>query len=188
VSRTTNAAQQLKLLKQVADVNDTDESWTLMRLSSRPALVQLAIEKGADVNKRTPAKAGSMTALIEIAKSITGDREAGQQKSLQLLIDAKAELDARDADGQTALFHAVLVENLRFAKILIAAGADPNVPNSDGNSVLDDLLTWGRLDDKAAAKLIKVLLASKKWKKPVLERAKARATANGWPASAKLIG
>src|SRR5688572_27835570 len=106
VRKATNARQQLQLLKKVTDVNDTDGSWTLMRFSSSPALVQLAIEKGADVNMRTKAEFGSMTALMEIAKSITGDREAGQQKSLQLLIDAKADIDARDTDGQTALFHA----------------------------------------------------------------------------------
>lgn len=99
--------------------------------------MQLAIESGADVNKRPKAEIGSVTALMEIAESITGDREASQQKSLRLLIDAKADIDTRDTDGQTGLFHAIIVEGLRFAKILIDAGADLNLQNSDGNSVLD---------------------------------------------------
>jgi ankyrin repeat protein len=188
VRKEPSAAKKLALLKQVEDVNELGEQalTNLTVLAHFPQLFKLAIEKGADVNQRTPAKYNSQTALMQIAGSMTG-RDPKYPKILELLLAAKPDLDATDGEGSTALYHAILKENLKLAKMLIAAGADPNVPNTDGNSILEDLMTWGRLDDASATKLIKVLLESKKWKDDVLQRAVKAATAKGWAASTKLI-
>jgi ankyrin repeat protein len=184
----TSANKKLALLKQVEDVNELGEQaiTNLAALAPSIQLLKIALEKGADINQRTPAKYNSQTALMQIAGSMTG-RDPAYPKALELLLAAKPDLDATDGEGSTALYHAILKENLKLAKLLIAAGADPNVPNTDGNSILEDLMTWGRLNDASAAKLIKVLLESKKWKDDVLQRAVKAATAKGWPTSTKLI-
>jgi ankyrin repeat protein len=47
--------------------------------------------------------------------------------SLKLLIFLGAELEAEDNKGRTSLYHSILGKNLSCARLLLDAGANPNV-------------------------------------------------------------
>jgi ankyrin repeat protein len=49
----------------------------------------------------------------------------------------KADIDLRDADGQTALYCATLMNNFQMVKILLDAGADPRIRNNDDLSAIN---------------------------------------------------
>jgi len=57
--------------------------------------------------------------------------------TVKLLVGAGAKLDALDADGNTALHHAVLMDAEAAAKVLLAAGAKRTVKNKDGKTPAD---------------------------------------------------
>lgn len=68
----------------------------------------------------------------------------------RLLIAYNAGLDEVDFNGNTALHWVLQKKNLAFMKLLVSAGANPNIPNNDKKTALD-------LDgDKVLAKLIAV--------------------------------
>ena len=56
-------------------------------------------------------------------------------KTLKKLIDLGCDVDAQDADGNTALHTAVYTENLPIFECLIASGASPLKADSDGLDV-----------------------------------------------------
>ncbi len=56
---------------------------------------------------------------------------------VSLLVAAGAKLDAVDADGNTALHEAALMEAASAAKVLLAAGANPRVKNRDGKTAYE---------------------------------------------------
>ena len=67
---------------------------------------------------------GSWTPLMYAARE--NALEAGRA-----LVAAKADLDATDPDGATALVIAIINANYEFAALLLDAGADPNVVDKD---------------------------------------------------------
>jgi ankyrin repeat protein len=64
--------------------------------------------------------------------------DKGDLQAVQLALAAKADLNARDQDGQTALIHACRNPQASPAlvKALLAAGADPNVRSRNDYSAL----------------------------------------------------
>jgi hypothetical protein len=54
-----------------------------------------------------------------------------------MLIAAGANINARDAQGSTALLYAAAGGHLECVEALLAAHADPNIRNDDGKSALD---------------------------------------------------
>ena len=98
---------------------------------------KVLLERGADVNIRSGALAfprrrtgqsvlslGSWTPLMYAARENALD--AGR-----VLAAAKADLDATDPDGATALEIAIINANYDFAAFLIDAGASPNVVDKE---------------------------------------------------------
>jgi uncharacterized protein len=84
-----------------------------------------ALEAGADVN----AKDAEHDEAAIVLAAMFGDAEI-----IQVLIDAGAEVDARDDKGRTALFFAQVGSDL-FARLL-AAGADVQAKDHEGNTIL----------------------------------------------------
>lgn len=61
---------------------------------------------------------------------------AGRVPAIELLVAAGAEVDARDAEGRTALMYAALMEQSEAAQALLAAGADVNARSTEGQTAL----------------------------------------------------
>jgi ankyrin repeat protein len=101
------------------------------------SVVNLLLDNGADIDGRDPA---GITPLMVAAQS-------HQEPMLRLLVARKADVNAADRFGATPLMH--LVEGLTCAsleesvrpqiELLLEAGADPTIKNTDGQSLADTL-------------------------------------------------
>ena len=86
------------------------------------------IRLGADVNlKNNKEKTALIKAASNERKEIVG----------ALLAVPGIDINARDNEGKTALMQAVLRENVNIVNILVAKGADVNIKNNTGDTVID---------------------------------------------------
>ena len=60
----------------------------------------------------------------------------GDRAAVQLLLQKKADVNAPQADGATALQWAAYRDDLELADLLIAAGANPKIPNREGATAM----------------------------------------------------
>jgi ankyrin repeat protein len=96
------------------------------------AMLKLLLEKGADPNAKTLT---GMTPLIAASRmNIEAER---------VLIDAKADVNARNAAGGTALMAAAGSGRPEAVRMLLAKGADPNVKTKRNECALADAATSG---------------------------------------------
>lgn len=92
--------------------------------------VRKALRKGVDVNARGPQ--ANATALHYAVR-------AGARDAIAALIEAGADPNLQDVNGNTALWDSVssTKSGPDVVKALIAAGADRNIENKSGSSPLD---------------------------------------------------
>lgn len=90
-------------------------------------VVRMLLEAGADAN----AQGKSLTRPLAIACGIPG-----RQQAVLHLLAYKADVNARDVDGDTALHLAAAAGNVEVAEALIGAGSDVNAVNDNGYSPL----------------------------------------------------
>jgi ankyrin repeat protein len=113
--------------------------------------LQLAVLGGrtqvADELLAHGARLDADTLLLEAAKQGTPDRDV-----VRFLVRHGADLQARDATGDTALLIAIRGNHLRLAHHLVVNGADVNVSNAQGRSALSLAL---QLDEPELAALLK---------------------------------
>jgi hypothetical protein len=102
--------------------------------------VRALLESGADPNF---ANSAGNTPLILAADRggenfmMNRDRNPAANPILKLLLENKANIDAQNHDGETALMIACGVRNLEGCRILIAAGASRESKDRNGKSVFD---------------------------------------------------
>ena len=89
------------------------------------------LERGADPNLRSRKR--HETPLMSSLQLVDNDA----LETAQLLVEWRADVNARDKNGQTALFTTVLVGSLEGLEFLLANGADPNIPDDDGIRPID---------------------------------------------------
>jgi len=101
------------------------------------AAVQILIEGGADVDSRSARQAfeqrrsgQSLLALGRWTPLMYAARENALAAG-RTLVAAGAALDLVDPDGATALVIAIINAHYEFAALLLEAGADPNVADTD---------------------------------------------------------
>ena len=105
--------------------NPVDESPLMMAaLKGHTELVQLLIDKGADVNK-------TGWAPLHYAASF------GHLQIMQMLLDAHAYIDAESPNGSTPLMMAAQYGTASAVKLLLEGGADPLVKNQLGLTAID---------------------------------------------------
>ena len=141
------------------DFYTRDGQSALIKASAVAQSVTMAelISRGAEVNLQD-AKGNSSLHVLSL---VLNQKNAA---ALKALIDAKVNLELRNAEGETALLSAAKKLNLAGVKLLIAAGADTNVTDLKGEGVLAAFIRQG--DRKA----IKELTALGVKPTPALER------------------
>jgi uncharacterized protein len=109
-------------------------------------IVNLLAAHGADLNVRSydrdttlpkmeagtptaPIARGGLTALLFAARQ-------GELGTVRALLDAKADINAVDSDGNNALVLAILNSHYDLTQFLIDRGADPNVAAKNGRTAL----------------------------------------------------
>jgi hypothetical protein len=97
------------------------------------------LDRGGDVNRKT----ASGTTLLMYAA------HARWPKIFELLLSHNADWRPRDRNGRDALWLAVAAQSLSEARVLLAAGADPNTRDNKGEAPLDMLI-----EDRMRALLI----------------------------------
>jgi ankyrin repeat protein len=95
----------------------------------------------------TSASSGTSSSVADAA--MTGDK-----LTLRTLIQRKADVNAAQADGATAIQWAAYKNDIEMADMLIAAGADVNRPNRDGATPL-----WLAAENGNAAMIERLLKA-----------------------------
>ena len=85
------------------------------------ALVKKLLDEGADIN----AKDDGLTLLMKAATE-------GYLKTAKLLIDKKADIDARSNEGGTALIAASMAGYTKIVELLVNAGANAKIKNNMG--------------------------------------------------------
>ena len=101
------------------------EEANLAAVKRNSKIVELLIDKGADVNAKdivggTPLHNAVRTPLYSAVRALNS-------KIVELLIDKGADVNAKRDDGETPLHSAAHVGNKEMAELLIANGADVNV-------------------------------------------------------------
>lgn len=120
------------LIKAGADVNAADYDRYYPDLSP----LMIAVGKGYAGTVRILIDSGAQLFAPKFM-SLTPLIVAAQGKNIEiarLLIEKGVPLDARDADGRTALMHAVRSHpetRIKMADLLIKSGADPNIINEE---------------------------------------------------------
>jgi uncharacterized protein len=76
--------------------------------------------------------------------------ESGDIRGLQIQLEDRASIDARDASGRTALMLAVLHSHRDAVDALLARGADPNAADAQGTTPLQTAETTNQPEVVAA--------------------------------------
>uniref|UniRef100_A0A182PEN1 Uncharacterized protein n=1 Tax=Anopheles epiroticus TaxID=199890 RepID=A0A182PEN1_9DIPT len=93
-------------------------------------VIERLLQKGVNVNARDRWQRNS---LLAIACHFRSAQWYGHSlKSIELLLDHGAEINAQDDSGNTALHHAFMEMQLQLAELLVARGADRKLRNKAG--------------------------------------------------------
>ncbi len=108
--------------------------------------VKASLKRGADVDYQYEG----MTALMGACMVYEHDRKAGRE-IVQVLLEAGANVNLRNADGATALGWAANVGELQLVTILVENGADVNAADDNGRTALS--IAEDRKDEELIAYL-----------------------------------
>lgn len=95
-------------------------------------VVELMIRRGADVD----AESYGETPLLKVAGKKVNDVNLAR-----ILINNGADVDAKDAQGNTPLYHAILNKNSAMIKLLLDNGADMYIKNKRGDTAARYILS-----------------------------------------------
>ena len=145
--RRSDAQAARFLLKNGIDCDVAGDDGTALHLlamkvddKESPEVVKEVIERGANLNIQNHD--GETATMVAVRKKNRG--------VLDLLLGAKANLEATNAEGKNALWMALQTDDKHdepdsIASLLIAAGADPSsLCNQEDDSLLHSLASMGK--------------------------------------------
>ena len=124
------AIASLRVLGTPVDTLDKQDESSLhyaLRYNEDPLAIRALLLFGADPNQ--PTADNKLPTQLATAHR--------HSDTLLALVDAGADIDAKDEFGRTLLHHAVLQSNAEVAVSLLESGADPNVPDIIGRTPLE---------------------------------------------------
>ena len=155
------AYQSILQLLSLIDSRDA-EGWTPLAsaaFNSREDLCEFLVGKGCSLCLDTEFEQKEQL-KPKLSCNIIDASQRGHKTVLQLLLDMGADVDKRNADGETALLEAVYNDHLSCIKILIGRGADVTIPNGAGRNVLHRV-AWESTDSETMKFLLDVVEARK---------------------------
>jgi ankyrin repeat protein len=167
-----------ELIKAGADIKGEEGKDALLIASSKGNLdiVKVFLENGSDINGKVKGKVAPLMAasyhgqksileyLLQSKADVNITSEEGVSSLMlvsddynltQLLIKAGASIEATDNQGRTALFYAVINNQLEKVKALIENGSNVNIQDKKGITVLH--LAEDIKDTKQKTKVMKLL-------------------------------
>jgi len=124
--------------------------------SGSPAMVEEVLKSHPDVNARTSCDSGcdGSTALLQLTiNNFYNVTREDVMDVVHLLLQAGADVNARDEHGNTALIVAVMF-NADLVSALLEAGADVNAHNDEGKTAFDNT------DDEDTKKMLRKAVIS----------------------------
>ena len=100
-----------------------------------PALPATPAAPAAFAASKTP-----VSGLMDTGAQLRRSAEIGDVVALRALLDKQPAVDARDANGRTALMLATLQGRAKAVDMLLSAGADPNAADARGTTPLQAAL------------------------------------------------
>lgn len=133
------------------------EHHLLCQLCNQRPLAEAAIQLLVRADARCDADDTQRTPLLLLCGAerppADGDRHV-LLRLVQLLLERKVALDAVDAQGRSALVHALWHGNFELVGTLLDAGADPLAVDRAGRSALHQLVLSGRDDAELLARAL----------------------------------
>ena len=103
--------------------------WTPLHIAvyhKLPNILRLLLEKGADPNLLLLSQSGNERTALNMAVN------GSVPEVVELLLKHKAEVNARDHNGNAPLVRAIRERNQRIVELLLSNGADPNALDASG--------------------------------------------------------
>ncbi|KAF4852534.1 Vegetative incompatibility protein HET-E-1 [Colletotrichum siamense] len=120
-----------RLLSRKADINATDGSCrTPLLLAARKGhgqIVQLLLQQGADTDLSESKDGGTPLAFAVMC---------GHRRVVALLLEKGANLEAKDFESKTTIFHAIHARHNEILQLLLSCGADANAAQSEETPLL----------------------------------------------------
>lgn len=120
------------------DVNSKDKNYrTALHIAvenENLELVRFLIERGAKVNAKNK---DNLTPIMMLEESF-GNDDKNILEILRLLISKDADVNLQNGSKETLLMWACFDEDIEAVKILLAAGANPNLKDEDGKTALQN--------------------------------------------------
>ncbi|MDC0932726.1 hypothetical protein OAR97_02655 [Arcobacteraceae bacterium] len=130
-------------------LNSKGESYlykTALRGSEVHPIIDIALSHGANVNAQTTTDNTIMMELVLKASEVpssNGKYRESLLATVSKMLDHKGDINALDANGESGLFNAVKIRDLKLIQFLLFANIDTNIQNTKGETVLELLVYTG---------------------------------------------
>ncbi|MBO7244288.1 MAG: ankyrin repeat domain-containing protein [Alphaproteobacteria bacterium] len=156
---TANQQALRLLIKQGADIwKENSEG-----VSAMQEAIENELFEDAALMKKVYEKRLGLSSVVALEKQLEKDMfllkaiETGNKKAVQTALQKGGDVHLIDEAGEGVLFYCVRHKKTAAFKLLVEQGADVNMKNKDGQTVLDVILE-ASLDEKTQKKLAKILI------------------------------